>query len=155
MNDGLKGVLCMVFGTFLLTTHDAISKWMTASFTVGEVMIYRSLVPARLVGHTVHAGAWVDVGTPHAYLAANLAVLDGAVNTPIDPWTRGSRGSDGSWIGEDAEVQGSVHHSIIGHGAHVPAGVTLRDCVVWDGVTVPEGDYTRAVIYDDGQVLSL
>lgn len=116
---------------------------------------YRSLVPARLVGHTVHAGAWVDVGTPHAYLAANLAVLDGAVNTPIDPWTRGSRGSHGSWIGEDAEVQGSVHHSIIGHGARVPAGVTLRDCVVWDGVTVPEGDYTRAVIYDDGQVLSL
>ena len=49
MNDGLKGVLCMVFGTFLLTTHDAISKWMTASFTVGEVMIYRSLVPALLL----------------------------------------------------------------------------------------------------------
>ena len=49
MNDATKGALCMVVGTFLLTTHDAISKWMTASFTVGEVMVYRSLVPALLL----------------------------------------------------------------------------------------------------------
>lgn len=116
---------------------------------------YRALVPARLVGHTVHRGAWVDVGTPEAYLAANLAVLDGAVNTPIDPWDRGTRAADGSWIGDGAEINGRVQHSIIGHDAHVPEGASLRDCVVWDGVVVPDGEYTRAVIYEDGQVLSL
>ena len=116
---------------------------------------YRELVPARRVGHTLHSGAWVDVGTPEAYLAANLAVLDGEVNTPIDPWTRGVRAPDGSWIGEGAEVEGRVQHSVIGHGARVPAGAHLTDCVVWDGVTVPEGSFERAVIYDDGAVLSL
>lgn len=116
---------------------------------------YRHLVPERRVGHTVHTGAWVDVGTPEAYLAANLAVLDGQVNTPIDPWTVGSRADDGSWIGEGAEVHGRIHHSIIGHGARVPSGASLRDCVVWDGVVVPPGEHTRCVIYDDGRVLSL
>jgi len=116
---------------------------------------YRTLVPARMVGHTVHAGAWVDVGTPDAYLSANLAVLDGMVNTPIDPWSRGSRGPGGSWVGEGAEVSGEVQHSIIGSGAQVPQGARLRDCVVWDGVVVPDGHHERSVIYDGGRVLSL
>ena len=35
----------MVCGTFLLTCHDAISKWMTATYHVGEVMLYRSAFP--------------------------------------------------------------------------------------------------------------
>lgn len=39
----------MVFGTFLLTSHDAVSKYMTSTFSVGEVLIYRSLIPALLL----------------------------------------------------------------------------------------------------------
>ena len=35
----------MVCGTFLLTCHDAISKWMTTTYHVGEVMLYRSAFP--------------------------------------------------------------------------------------------------------------
>jgi drug/metabolite transporter (DMT)-like permease len=47
----------MIVGTFLLTSHDAISKWMTSSFTVGEVLIYRSLVPALfLLALLLHSG---------------------------------------------------------------------------------------------------
>ena len=116
---------------------------------------YKAMVPERRVGHTRHAGAWVDVGKPGAYLEANLAVLDGVVVTPIDPWSRGERGRDGSWIGPDARVDGAVSHSVIGAAAVVPADADLTDCVVWDGVTVPSGSYRRAVIYDGGQVLQI
>ena len=116
---------------------------------------YRALVPQRQVGHVLHTGAWVDVGTPEAYLEANLAVLDGVVPTPIDPWTRGFRGPKGSWLGNDVHIDGELDHSIVGDGAVVPSNVSLKDCVVWDGVTVPAGQHHRAVIYDEGAVLSL
>ena len=116
---------------------------------------YKELVAARLVGHTRHSGAWVDVGKPDAYLQANLDVLDGAVKTPIDPWARGQRGPGRSWVGAGAVVAGSVEHSVIGEGAQVGPDVVLKDCVVWDGVVAPAGTYERAVIYDGGQVLQL
>lgn len=116
---------------------------------------YKGLVPDRDVGSTRHTGAWVDVGKPDAYLAANMAVLDGEVNTPIDPWSRGERGHSGSWIGAESRIDGTVTHSVIGAGAVIPKGATLTDCVVWDGVTVPEGEYHRAVIYDGGRVLQI
>jgi hypothetical protein len=40
-----------------------------------------------------------------------------------------------------------VHRSVIGAGAVVPAGATLTDCVVWDGVIVPPGDHHRCVFF--------
>lgn len=116
---------------------------------------YKALVPERRVGHTAHTGAWVDVGKPEAYLDANMAVLDGRVVTPIDPWSRGEKGPGGSWVGADARVDGVISHSIVGDGAVVPANATLTDCVVWDGVTVPAGDHRRSVIYGDDQVLRI
>jgi len=116
---------------------------------------YKELVPAGRVGHTLHTGAWVDVGKPHAYLEANLAVLDGVVSTPIDPWSRGDRGPRGSWVGPGATLEGSVEHSVVGAGACVGPNVRLKDCVVWDGVEVPAGEYQRAVIYDGAQVLQI
>jgi mannose-1-phosphate guanylyltransferase len=116
---------------------------------------YKALVPAGLVGHTRHTGTWVDVGKPMAYLEANLGVLDGRISTPIDPWKRGQRGPGGSWLGAEACLEGRVTHSIVGAGAAVGPDVSLKDCVVWDGVTVPSGDYTRAVIFDGGEILQL
>jgi len=116
---------------------------------------YKEMVPAGCVGHIVHKGAWVDVGKPDAYLAANLAVLDGAVPTPIDPWKRGERGPANSWVGAGARIDGDVVHSVIGDGAVVPAAASLTDCVVWDGVTVPAGNHHRAVIYDGGEILQI
>ena len=107
------------------------------------------------VGRTVHNGSWVDVGKPDAYLEANLAVLDGRVPTPVDPWTRGARGPNRSWVGSGARIDGDIVHSIVGDGAVVPASARLVDSVVWDGVTVPSGRHSRCVIYDGGKVLSL
>ena len=126
---------------------------------VGEQCVirtaYKEMVPAGLVANTVHTGSWVDVGKPRAYLDANLAVLDGLVSTPIDPWVRGERGPGNSWLGQNAQIHGQVEHSVIGDGAVVSENTSLQDCVVWDGVTVPPGNYRRAVIYDGGAVLQI
>jgi NDP-sugar pyrophosphorylase family protein len=116
---------------------------------------YKEMVPKGMVGSVLHAGAWVDVGKPGAYLDANMAVLDGRVPTPIDPWTRGSRGAGGSWVGPNASIEGEIDHSVIGANAVVPADTSLKNCVVWDGVTVPAGTHENAIIYDGGSLLQI
>ena len=83
-------------------------------------------------------------GPPEAYLAANLAVLDGEVNTPIDPWTRCAprRQLDR----EALRLRSSPF--VIGRctGARGRSPHRLRGL---DGVRT-EGSFERAVIYDDG-----
>ncbi len=39
----LKGILCMVVGTVLLTSNDAITKWLLGSLHPGDVMAWRGL----------------------------------------------------------------------------------------------------------------
>jgi len=116
---------------------------------------YTELVPAGLVRGTRHRGTWADLGTPPAYLDANMAVLDGELTLSVDPWQGATRGAGGSLIGAGARVEGTVEHCVIGAGAVVPAGARLRDCVVWDGVAVPAVALERAVVYDGGAVLSV
>ena len=116
---------------------------------------YLDLVPARRVQTTRHDGLWVDIGTPAEYLRANLDVLQGRVSPPVDPWTRGTLGPGGCWVGPGCRIEGDAAVSVLGDGAVVPAGATLRRCVVWDGVTVPEGDHEDCIIYEGGSVLSV
>jgi NDP-sugar pyrophosphorylase family protein len=116
---------------------------------------YLDLVPARRVQTTRHAGLWVDIGTPAEYLRANLDVLAGRVKPPVDPWTRGTRGTGGCWIGEGVDLRGTAEASVLGDHAVVPEGAVLRRCVVWDGVTVPEGTHEDCILYDEGQVLAV
>ncbi len=148
-----------VAGTHFTGVHamsrDAILRIPTGGEQCVIRTSYKEMVPQEQVGHVLHTGSWVDVGKPDSYLEANLAVLDGLVPTPIDPWTRGSRGPAGSWVGQNAQVDGQISHSIVGDGAVVPADASLHDCVVWDCVVVPVGQHHRAVIYDNGAVLQL
>ncbi|TVQ87412.1 MAG: hypothetical protein EA397_19040 [Deltaproteobacteria bacterium] len=117
---------------------------------------YLSLVPERRVRAVRHRGTWLDVGDPAAYLDANLAVLEGRVSLPLDPFKRavvragapppgGGMAHGPCWIGADAQVAGTIHRSVIGPGAKVPRGAELFDCVVWAGVEVPAGRFARRV----------
>lgn len=108
---------------------------------------YKAMMPERLLRSIVHRGTWVDIGAPDTYLRANLDALDGRLRLPLDPFSRGSRGPEGAWIGADAQLDGEVAHSVIGARARVPGGARLRDCVVWDDAVVPEGEHEGAVFY--------
>ena len=110
---------------------------------------YKELVPLGNVRAVIEPGAtWFDVGTPAASLAANLAVLRGAIAVPLDPWTRGTR-SDTSWIGDGAVIRGEIASCVIGAGVTVPEGASLTRCVVWDGATVSPGrTYEDAILFE-------
>lgn len=43
LTDSAKGVWCMIAGTLLLTSQDAITKWMTTKYHVGEILFYRGI----------------------------------------------------------------------------------------------------------------
>lgn len=43
MSASARGILCMIAGVFVLTTQDAITKWLTAGYHPGEITFYRGL----------------------------------------------------------------------------------------------------------------
>jgi mannose-1-phosphate guanylyltransferase len=112
---------------------------------------YKELVPLGKVRAWLEATAtWVDIGTPDAYLAANLAVLRGQIAVPLDPWTHGARVGS-SWVGAGAAIRGTIVDSVIGAGAVVAERASLTRCVVWDGASVAAGAvHEDAIVFDHG-----
>lgn len=127
---------------------------------------YIAEVPKRNVAARPHTGTWLDVGDPAAYLATNLIALEASEPLPLDPWERADAGQRSGasttpagggleaavWVGAGARVEGSVRRSVVGAGARIPAGARLEDCVVWNGVQVPAGRWSRHVFTPDGPV---
>jgi mannose-1-phosphate guanylyltransferase len=135
-----------------------------------RVNIERVVFPA-LIGNGLEAwrapGYWNDIGTPTSYIAANLAVVAGALGgeaatSLVDPTATiaptaivdgGSVIGAGVTVGARAHVSGSVVHegatvedgavvlaSAIGRGARVGAVARVRNgAVLGSGVRVPAG----------------
>lgn len=89
---------------------------------VGDVYLPALRAGARLATVASH-GAFFDVGTPAAYLEANLAWLA----------ARGER----AWVASGAEVTAPLSRVLVGAGARVAA--PLEDAVVWPGARVVAG----------------
>jgi MurNAc alpha-1-phosphate uridylyltransferase len=89
--------------------------------------------PAEKAGELTvveYPGTYLDTGTPHTYLAANLHAA----------------GPGGLLVADDAIVTGTATEAVIGAGAHV--GGTVKRCVVWPGATVGPDEYlTDAIRY--------
>ena len=84
--------------------------------------------PAEAAGELTvveYGGTFLDTGTPHDYLAANLHAAAG-LTAP------------------DATVRGLAKRSVIGSGAVVEG--TVDECVVWPGGRVGAGEYLTHVI---------
>ena len=140
---------------------------------------YSTMVPRREIAATQHGGLWVDLGTPGRYLAANLGVLSGELKTALDPlqsagWAlsnsqEGGAASDVNidatarlqapfWIGKGAVIEAGVSlgpGSIVGANAHIRAGASLKNTVVWDDCTVAPGAELEQAIVHDGGILTL
>ena len=149
--DGGAGVPGTHFTGIHAMSRDAVARVPAEGFQCVVRTAYKALIPEAAVGALMHGGTWVDVGRPDDYLAANLAVLRGAVRPPVDPWSRGERGPGGSWLGAGARLEGAVRDCVVGAGATVPADADLARCVVWDGVTVPGGSWSDCVFYGDSE----
>ena len=163
-------------GTHFTGVH-ALTRAMVEQLPDGESCIVRQAyvneVPRRRVQSTLHEGSWFDVGTPLAYLDANLLAVEGRLALPLDPFTRAAyarRGQQEIGVRPEAHLQGSVW---IGHGARIAPGARLgprvvigdrasigqgadlQDTVVWDGAVVPAGTRLRRAIVYDGGTLTL
>ncbi len=64
LSDGAKGAWCMIIGALLLTTQDAISKWMTTDYHAGEILFYRGFFTFIPIAFFVaRAGSWRILAT--------------------------------------------------------------------------------------------
>ena len=115
-----------------------------------RVSVEREVFPAMVADGTLralrHNTYWVDVGTPQAYLQAQLDLLDGrrgpavagvSAEASVDAGAVIERSvvMAGAVVGEDSVVRGSAVHA----GAVIEAGATVLDSVVGSGATVGRG----------------
>lgn len=115
-----------------------------------------------------HRGHWRDLGTPEAYLDAQLELLRPRAPFRLDDPTwpitspstcrapariEGTARIDRSWISPGAVVRGTVVDSIIGPGVVVDRDAEVRHSVLFDDVRVARGAaVSRAVLAEDVRI---
>jgi mannose-1-phosphate guanylyltransferase len=104
-----------------------------------EVSIEREVFP-RLVGDGLGAlrldGYWMDIGTPERYLQASWDILEGRVETRVEPT------APGLLIGAGAEVDPEAivgPRAVVSPGCRVAAEARVCDSVLLDGCSVGAG----------------
>ena len=161
----------------------ALNRAALQQVPAGEACIVRTaycdMVPKRQVAAHRHNGLWVDVGNPANYLEANLRALAGDFDTALDPlqdagWALSQGRETGSpdhinlhrssrimapfWIGPGATIEADVELGpgcIIGEGAVIRSGTTMRNSVVWDKAEVAKDSTLETAIVHDGGVLKI
>ena len=103
------------------------------------VSIEREVFP-RLVGEGLCGllleGYWMDIGTPERYLQASWDILEGRVETEVEPTTPGSLVDDGAEVDPAARLG---KRAVVASGCRIEAGAELSETVLLDGCTVGAG----------------
>jgi len=103
-----------------------------------NVSIERDVFP-RLVGEGLHGllldGYWVDIGTPERYRQASWDILEGRVETRVEPTAESVLVDPGAQVDSAAKIG---PRAVVGPGCRVGAGAQILDSVVLDGCTVGE-----------------
>lgn len=107
---------------------------------VGDVYL-PALRAGERIGSSLYFGAWDDIGSPAAYLAANARWLREVAK--LDCFK-----GPGSRVAPSIDVGGSV----IGAGAVVEGEGALRDCVVWPGARA-RAPLSRAIVTTGGLIV--
>jgi mannose-1-phosphate guanylyltransferase len=106
----------------------------------GEMVSIEREVFPRLVGDGLHGtlldGYWMDIGTPERYLQATWDILEGAVETLVEPTAPGVHVDPAAEIAESAVVG---PRAVIGAGCRLESGVEVRESVLLDGCVAGSG----------------
>lgn len=104
-----------------------------------NVSIERDVFP-RLVGAGLHGllldGYWVDIGTPERYRQASWDILEGRVETRVEPTAPGVLVDPAAAVDARAKVG---PQAVVGPGCRVEAGAEILGSVLLEGCTVGEG----------------
>jgi mannose-1-phosphate guanylyltransferase len=119
-----------------------------------ECSIEREVFP-RLVGQGLFAttldGYWVDIGTPERYLAASWDILEGRVETRVEPT------GPGVLIDPTAAVDPAAAvgpRAVLGPGCRIAAGATVARSVLLAGSAVGEGARVEGSILAAGATVA-
>lgn len=114
------------------------------------VSIEREVFP-RLVGRGLCGlllnGYWMDIGTPERYLQASWDILEGRVETRVEPTAPGLLVDAGAEIDEEAEVG---PRAVVGSDCRVERGAVVSDSVLLDGCVVGRDALVRDSILAPG-----
>jgi mannose-1-phosphate guanylyltransferase len=103
------------------------------------VSIERDVFP-RLVGAGLHGllldGYWMDIGTPRRYLQASWDILEGRVETRVEPTGPGLFVAGGAEVAVDATVG---PRAVIAPRCRVGEAAEVRESVLLDGCTIGAG----------------
>ena len=104
-----------------------------------EVSIERDVFP-RLVGEGLRAtlldGYWMDIGTPERYLRASWDILEGRVETRVEPTAPAAFVDPSAKIGTGAALG---PRTVVGAGCRIGEGAEVRESVLLQGCTLGEG----------------
>lgn len=99
------------------------------------VSIEREVFP-RLVGEGLHGllldGYWMDIGTPERYLQASWDILEGRVETRVEPTSPGMLVAEGT-VADGAQVG---PRAVVAAGCRLEAGAEVGESVLLDGCVV-------------------
>jgi mannose-1-phosphate guanylyltransferase len=100
-----------------------------------EREVFPQLVGDGLCGLLLD-GYWMDIGTPERYLQASWDILEGRVETEVEPTVPGSLLAAGAEVDPEARVGKRV---VISSGCRIEAGAELSETVLLDGCSVGAG----------------
>jgi mannose-1-phosphate guanylyltransferase len=115
-----------------------------------EVSIEREVFP-RLVGEGLYAtlleGYWMDIGTPERYLQASWDILEGRVETAVEPTAPGLLVAAGAEVAADASIG---PRAVVGPGCAIASGAEVRGSVLLEGSALGPGTRVEGSILAPG-----
>jgi mannose-1-phosphate guanylyltransferase len=130
---------CLFTGIYVVSS--ALADDLPMEGCVVRHTLRRLLASGRRVSGVIDRGPWFDLGTPAAYLDANMALLTGAIELP--GWTPPR---DGRLVGDGVNMgTAEVISSVLGDGVTVRGSGRVTSSVVWDGALV-DAPCTRAIV---------
>lgn len=103
-----------------------------------SVSIEREVFP-RLVGEGLQGllleGYWMDIGTPERYLQASWDILEGRVETRVEPSSPGLLVAEEADVAEEAQVG---PRAVVSAGCRLETGAKVGESVLLDGCVVGE-----------------
>jgi mannose-1-phosphate guanylyltransferase len=159
---------CINAGTYVLEPQ-AIASIPSGRPSSIEREVFPALVEKRALYGFDFDAYWIDTGTPHSYIRAQLDIIDGMrPDVKLDgTWTT----DGGCIVADDAEPGGSldavylgsksrthdgaiVERSVIGAHAVVEAGAIVRDAILLPGSRVASGGVVSSGVVGWGAVVS-
>ncbi|HYG95635.1 MAG TPA: NDP-sugar synthase [Solirubrobacterales bacterium] len=114
-----------------------------------EREVFPGLVDDGLYGRLLE-GYWMDIGTPDRYLQASWDILEGRVETRVEPT------APGQLIAAEAEIAGHARvgaRAVVSAGCSLEPGAEVADSVLLDGCSVGENARVQGSILAPGATI--